>query len=126
MGKARKNCLMNTEHFKEKLIEELDTVENALNDVAVLNKETGEWEAKGEDMETMSPMQDENEFADKLEEFDEHREELPALQTRWFEIKNALEKIEGGTYGTCEVGKEPIEPDRLEANPAARTCKKHL
>ena len=117
---------MNTEHFKDKLDEELDTVESALHDIAVLNKETGEWEAKGEDMETMAPTQDDNEFADKLEEFDEHKEELPALSARWTDIKHAFQKIDKGTYGKCENGGEMIEEDRLEANPAARTCKKHL
>ena len=117
---------MNTQHFKEKLDEELETLEGSLHDVAVLNEETGEWEAKGEDMETMSPTQDSNEFADKLEEFDEHREELPALAARWSEVKHALEKIANGKYGLCEADQKPIEEDRLEANPAARTCKKHL
>lgn len=118
---------MDIKHFKSKLEAELKVVEGELKDIAVLNTETGEWEARGgEDMETMSPTQDENEFADKLEEYDEHREELPALQLRWSEIKHALEKIENGKYGTCEVSGEPIEEDRLEANPAARTCKKHM
>lgn len=118
---------MDTAYFKQKLGEELHTVESALHDLAVFNEETGEWEAKGEDMETMAPTQDDNEFADKLEEFDEHREELPALQGRWSDIKQALEAIEKGTYGTCEVGADhEIEEDRLEANPAARTCTKHM
>jgi RNA polymerase-binding transcription factor DksA len=117
---------MDTQHFKERLQEELESVESSLQDLAVLNKETGEWEAKGEDMETMSPTQDSNEFADKLEEFDEHREELPALAGRWSEIKHALEKIERGKYGMCEADGKPIEADRLEANPSARTCKKHM
>lgn len=116
---------MDTSHFKQKLEGELKTVERALKDLAVLNDETGEWEARGSDMETMAPTQDENEFADKLEEFDERREELPALQGRWLEVKRALEKIEDGTYGKCEVSGEEIEGDRLEANPAAKTCIKH-
>lgn len=117
---------MDIHNFKNRLKEELKTVEDALKDIAVLNEETSEWEAKGEDMETMSPTQDSNEFADKLEDFEEHREELPALATRWSEIKHALEKIESGIYGTCEVNGEPIEEERLEVNPAARTCKKHM
>jgi RNA polymerase-binding transcription factor DksA len=117
---------MDIQHFKKKLEDELKLVERELKDIAVLNDETGEWEARGEDMDTMSPTADSNEFADKLEEFEEHREELPALQTKWSEIKHALEKIENGKYGFCEVSGEPIEEDRLEANPAARTCKKHL
>ncbi|MEK7091498.1 MAG: TraR/DksA C4-type zinc finger protein [Patescibacteria group bacterium] len=38
----------------------------------------------------------------------------------------ALAKIDAGNYGLCEISQEPIELDRLEANPSARTCKKHL
>ena len=34
--------------------------------------------------------------------------------------------IAAGTYGTCEVSGEQIEEDRLEADPAARTCKAHM
>jgi len=117
---------MDTQHFKHHLEGELASVESSLNDIAIFNEGTGEWEAKGEDMETTSPTQDSNEFADKLEEYEEHREELPALQARWSEIRAALEKIENGTYGTCEVDGGAIEEDRLEANPAARTCKAHM
>jgi DnaK suppressor protein len=117
---------MHIDDFKKKLEAELTLVESELKDIAVLDEETGEWEAKGEDMETMAPTQDENEFADKLEEFEEHREELPALQLRWSEIKHAIEKIETASYGKCEICSQPIEEARLEANPAARTCKKHM
>ena len=31
-----------------------------------------------------------------------------------------------GTYGSCEISGEAIEVERLEANPAARTCKAHI
>src|SRR4029079_15645124 len=116
-------CGMNTDHFKKKLEAELKIVEGELKEIAVLDPETGEWEARGQnDMETMAPTQDENEFADKLEEYEEHREELPALRTRFSELKVALRKVADGTYGTCEASGEPIEEDRLEVNPAARTC----
>ena len=36
------------------------------------------------------------------------------------EIKNALKKINNGTYGICEESGEPIELSRLEVNPLAR------
>ena len=41
------------------------------------------------------------------------------------EIEAALERVEAGTYGVCEVCGEPIAPGRLEARPTARTCVKH-
>jgi DnaK suppressor protein len=36
------------------------------------------------------------------------------------EIKNALHKIERGTYGLCEESGENIDVNRLKANPIAR------
>lgn len=38
------------------------------------------------------------------------------------EIEDALDRIEDGTYGICEGGKEPILTERLEAIPWARYC----
>lgn len=86
----------------------------------------GDWDATGGSLETMSPIQDSNEAADKLEEYGERREETNQLEIRLREINEALGKIEKGTYGVCEVCGEPIGEDRLEANPAARTCKEHM
>lgn len=40
-------------------------------------------------------------------------------------VDNALEKIEQGKYGICEVCKKEINPKRLEANPQAATCVEH-
>jgi DnaK suppressor protein len=37
-------------------------------------------------------------------------------------IKKALEKIEDGTFGFCEVCGEPIEFKRLEARPVTTHC----
>jgi DnaK suppressor protein len=117
---------MNTEHFKQKLQEELQTVEQELNELGWKNKETGEWEASDGNLETMAPTQDSNEFADQLEEYGERQGETSTLVARRKDVKDALAKITDGTYGTCEVGGEQIEEDRLEANPAARTCKAHM
>jgi RNA polymerase-binding transcription factor DksA len=50
---------------------------------------------------------------------EEHEEHL--LQ----EIDAALERIDAGTYGTCEVDGTPIDFDRLQALPWARTSLKH-
>jgi len=38
------------------------------------------------------------------------------------DIDNALEKIDKGTYGTCERCGKPVGEDRLAAMPAARLC----
>lgn len=41
------------------------------------------------------------------------------------EIEHALDKIERGTYGTCEECGRPIAAPRLEAMPATRWCVDH-
>jgi phosphoserine phosphatase RsbU/P len=42
------------------------------------------------------------------------------------EIDFALEKIDNGTYGRCEVCKDPIETERLFADPLMTVCIDHL
>jgi sigma-B regulation protein RsbU (phosphoserine phosphatase) len=37
-------------------------------------------------------------------------------------VDAALERMDNGTYGLCEVCKEPIEPDRLLADPLVTYC----
>ena len=39
-------------------------------------------------------------------------------------IDEALEKLEKGTYGVCEICEEPIARERLEAVPYAKLCLK--
>lgn len=43
-----------------------------------------------------------------------------ATQHTVFEVLEAIRRIEGGTYGICEVTGKPIEAARLEAIPWAR------
>jgi len=38
------------------------------------------------------------------------------------QIDKALERLDDGTYGTCEFCEEPIHPDRLEVLPFAALC----
>jgi sigma-B regulation protein RsbU (phosphoserine phosphatase) len=42
------------------------------------------------------------------------------------EVDAALARMDAGSYGLCEVCHEPIEPDRLIADPLARFCLDHL
>jgi RNA polymerase-binding transcription factor DksA len=41
------------------------------------------------------------------------------------EVDRALERLDGGTYGNCEVCGKPIGAARLEAMPATRFCIEH-
>ena len=45
---------------------------------------------------------------------------LSQEQDALYEIEEALKRIEGGTYGVCEMSGPPIPVNRLEAIPFAR------
>ncbi len=112
-------------HFKKKLELELQSVEAELKSLGWKSPVTGEWEATGGDIDMTATESDE--LADREEEYEESRLEIEEIQIHWRAIKRALEKIEDGVmYSVCEVCKTPIEEDRLEANPSARTCKAHM
>lgn len=64
--------------------------------------------------------------ADVIEEWDERQALVASLERQFNDITRALRKIETGTFGTCEIGGEAIEPERLNANPGARTCRAHM
>ena len=42
------------------------------------------------------------------------------------EVDAALERVNAGTYGLCEVCHDPVEPERLLADPLLRFCLDHL
>ena len=43
-------------------------------------------------------------------------------QLHLVQIESALERIESGTFGTCQTCGKPIAPERLEAIPWATDC----
>ena len=66
-----------------------------------------------------------------LQEEDESLEEaaleadlsaLDAQDELGYEVREALERIAAGTYGTCESCEQPISRARLETLPQARLC----
>ncbi len=116
--------MMNTKGYKEKLETEKKQLEEELAGIARFNTETNLWEATP-DQDMMGEI-DDNDAADRFEDFEERSAKLATFQTRLTDINDALAKIENGTYGVCEVSGEKIEADRLNANPAARTCKHHI
>lgn len=116
--------MINTEVYKEKLASEKVTLEEELSGIAIFNTETNMWEATP-DQDMMGEI-DDNDAADRFEDFEGRSGMVTTLQSRLSDINRALDKIEKGTYGTCEVSGEPIEEARLQANPAARTNKAHM
>lgn len=117
--------MVDTAQYKERLQEMLTELTEELQAIGVKNPDIAEdWTAIPEGVETGEA--DPNVGADRVEEWEERRATLSALETRYNNIRRALGKIANGTFGICELGGEEIEADRLDANPAARTCKAHL
>lgn len=101
---------------KKELLSELETI-------AVEDTHTGDWIAKPEEHSNEA---DTNVSADTTEDWNERRAVLSQLEMRYHNISLALKKVELNTFGICEICNEQIEKDRLDVNPAARTCKLHL
>lgn len=119
---------MNTkdlEFFRKKLEQEKNVLETELKGIGHKDsKIAGGWETGPSKIDSDSA--DENEVADKLENFEENVAVLGQLETQLTQVMEALNKIKKGSYGICEIGGEPIERERLLANPSAQTCIKHL
>lgn len=116
---------INTEHFKEKLLKEKAALEAELSRVATKDpNNSSNWEPKPTERD--SSQADENLAADSIEEYEENTAITNSLEARYRDVKSGLDKIKHGVYGKCQICKKEIEEDRLEANPAARTCKEHI
>ena len=83
-----------------------------------------EWQAVPEEADESD--NDQNTQADRFEDFEEKSALILPLETRLAEVEAALAKIAGKGYGVCTVCGNPIEEERLSANPAASTCTKHM
>lgn len=114
------------EHFKKKLEEEKRLVEKELAQVGRINPDNpSDWEATPPTDRDVSQA-DENTAADAIEGYESNQAIVATLENRYNDIKSGLDKIKHGVYGICQVCKNEIESDRLEANPSARTCKVHM
>lgn len=115
----------NTDHFQTLLEQERTTLLKELASLGQINSDNAEdWELAPADLDIMEA--DRNEAADRIEEQQIEQGVLDNLEVRYRLVLHAIKRIKEGTYGICEIGGEKIEEDRLEVNPAARTCKAHM
>lgn len=115
---------MDTAHFKQRLDEEKEKLEGELATVGRRNPSNpADWESIPTEVGQEA---DPNDQASVLDSYQENSAILNDLEIRYNAVLSALGRIEDGTYGVCSVGGETIEKDRLEADPAATTCKAHL
>jgi RNA polymerase-binding transcription factor DksA len=111
--------------FKKVLEEERAVLEAELQKIGVRDPSNpSDWVAAKNSDDTFGA--DRNDNADIFEEMQDANATISELEVRFQEVNSALEKIGAGTYGICEISGSEIELDRLEANPAAKTCKAHM
>jgi DnaK suppressor protein len=104
---------VNTERFRDLLLEERQRVTDA---IAYLHEEN----SGSQDDEVPETGDADTATVTLDRELDYSLEEN---STRVLdEIDTALRKIEEGTFGTCERCGQPIAPERLEAMPYATKC----
>ena len=113
---------MDAKKYKTKLEEEKKLIEEELSEIGKVDN-NGDWEAKPEDELNSQEVLDEGDLAERSEDYEERSIKLNTLEVRLADINKALHNIENGEYGICTVCKNKIESDRLEVNPAAKTCK---
>jgi RNA polymerase-binding transcription factor DksA len=116
--------MLDKKKIKEKLENERDVLLKQMQDFGKLNPETNEWEATPEEMNYVET--DQNDMADRFEDFESKSSMIRALEPRLQEILRALKNLHKESFGKCEVCKKDIEAKRIDVMPSARTCKKHL
>ncbi len=114
---------MSTSDQRDFLEKELSRLHEELSGIAHYDEASGDWVATPDSDELKEI--DENSEADAIEEWNERRATVSQLEMLYHNTKQALQKIDTGEYGRCEICNEPIEPERLSVLPTARTCKTH-
>jgi len=116
--------MKDTTHFRELLEAEKKNLESELSTVGRRNPSNpSDWEALPSETGQES---DPNDAADLIENYEGNTAILKDLEIRYNLVLGALMRIDEHTYGICSIGGEEIEEDRLNADPAALTCKAHM
>ena len=116
--------MLDKKKIKEKLEKERDELLEQMRGMGKFDPETKEWEATPQ--EQSIPEADQNDMADRFEDFEARSSMIQTLEPRLQEVLKAIKNINKESFGKCEVCKKDIEVARLNANPSARTCKKHM
>lgn len=78
--------------------------------------------AAGEDRREGSPFGKREEEATQSFELEKRLALIKQIKENLADVDRAIEKFEKGTYGRCDICNKPIDPNRLEALPAATQC----
>ncbi len=118
------------EELKSTLAKEREVLIGELETIATPDPNLkDDWNVKHEEWsENQITSKEELEAGESVNESDEDMKNKALsdhLELRLRDVNNALKRIKDGTYGICEICKEPIPLERLKANPAAATDIEH-
>lgn len=111
------------EELREQLEVDKENLEEELAAHGRVQTDTGDWQGASTGFE--GEESDPNDVADQIEELATNVPLVEELEDRHQDVSDALEKMDEGVYGMCEVCNEPIPLNRLKANPSARTDIEH-
>lgn len=111
------------EELRAALEVEKENLEEELAAHGRVQTDTGDWQGASVGFE--GEESDPNDVADQIEELATNVPLVEELEERHRDVADALEKMDEGVYGICEVSNDPIPLDRLRANPSARTTIEH-
>ena len=115
---------MKLKHLRGKLEEEKKNLEVRMAGIGRRNPAVpDDWELSPTESSMESDLADQ---ADIVMNRESDTAILADLEARYDSVLGALERMDKKKYGICEVCGEKIEEARLEADPAATTCTKHL
>ncbi len=101
---------------KKDLLKKREELEKDLKSFAD-KSDRDDWETKYPQM-----ADDEEESVDEVEEYENLLPIEKSLEEELKDIDNALEKIEKGEYGKCDICGKEISEERLIILPQAKTC----
>lgn len=118
------------EELKTALLKEQDLLTKELETIAAPDPNLpGDWDIKheewGEDQITSSEELETGENVNESDEDMKNKALSDRLELRLKEVNDALKRMEDGAYGICETCKQPIDIERLKANPAANMDIEH-
>ena len=105
---------------KQKLLQEQQRLETLLSRITSQDQKTGEFTAA---FPEFGNKEDEN--ASEVATYEANLAEERDLDQKLRKVKAALERIEAGTYGMCQLGGEEMPVKRLLAVPEAENCVTH-
>ncbi|KND50087.1 MAG: TraR/DksA family transcriptional regulator [Parcubacteria bacterium C7867-008] len=116
--------MIDTTTYRSRLEEEKAKLEKELLSVGRRNPTNPmDWEPVPQEVGQES---DPTDRADLITHFEDNTAILKDLEIRYNQVAAAIDRIDTNTYGVCSISGEEIEEDRLNADPAATTCKTHL